>query len=122
MKTRPLFLGKTILFLGIFLVVTYSYAQNQSDTKAVEITDNMKEQLTLSDQQYDQVLDINKKYLKKLDDFRNENKPGSGVRGEFTKIKSEWDNELEKVLTNVQFEKYKENKINARPKRGSGNR
>ncbi len=122
MKTKLLFLGKILLFLGIFLVTAYSYAQNQSDIKAVEITDNMKEQLTLSDQQYDQVLDINKKYLKKLDDFRNENEPGSGVREEFIKIKSEWDSELKKVLTNSQYEKYKESKIKMRQKNRPNNR
>lgn len=122
MKTRHLIIVNIVLLISIFFIPIISFAQNPSDIKAVEITDNMKEQLTLSNQQYDEVLNVNKKYLKKLDDFRNENEPGSGVREESMKIKSEWDNELEKVLTNVQFEKYKENKMNQRTKRVPKNR
>ncbi|MCK5028215.1 MAG: hypothetical protein KAR57_01180 [Bacteroidales bacterium] len=122
MKKQYLILVNTFLLIVVFLITIVSYGQKSSDIKAIEITNNMKNQLTLTDQQYDQVLEVNKKYLKKLDDSRNENEPGSGVREEFTKIRSEWDSELEKVLTNVQFEKYKENKMKQRPKRVPNNR
>ncbi len=121
MKTRQI-LGNIFLFISILFITAVSCAQNPSDTKAVEITDNMKEELNLSDKQYDQVLEINKTHFKKSEDFRNENKPGSGVREESIKIKSEWDSELKKVLTKEQFKKYQENKMNQRTKRVPNNR
>lgn len=121
MKTSHLFLSKTLLFISVFFVTTCTYAQNQSDIKAVKITDNMNEQLTLSNQQYDQILDLNKKYLKKTDDLKN-NESGSVKRESFSKVINEWDSELEKVLTKEQYEKYKENKSKARSKKGRNNR
>ena len=122
MKTRHLVLGNIFLFISFLFVTAISCAQNPSDTKAVEITDNMKEELNLSDKQYDQILEINKKHLKKLDDFRNENEPGSGMHDEFIKIKTEWDSELEKVLTKEQFEKYQGNNMKQRRKMMPNNR
>lgn len=121
MKTQKLILFNIFLFLSTFFVSAISSAQNPSDTKAIEITDNMKEDLNLSDNQYDQVLEINKYYLKKMDNLRNGNEPGSGMREELVKMKSEWDKDLEKILTPEQFEKYKENKMNQRTRRVPNN-
>ena len=122
MKTRKLILGNIFLCISIFFITTVSCAQNTADTKALEITDNMKKELNLSDKQYDQVLEINNEHLNKLDDFKNKNEKGSGMREEFLKMNSEWDKALEEVLTAEQFEKHRENKKNQRAKRVPNNR
>jgi Spy/CpxP family protein refolding chaperone len=76
----------------------------------------MKEELNLTDKQYDQILEIKNTHFKKLDKYRDENEPDLVMLDEFMKIKTERDENLEKVLTKDQFEKYQENNLKQRRK------
>lgn len=69
-------------------------------------SDMMKNKLALTDEQYKQVSDINLKYARKMDDLKQN---GGGKFSKARKAKSimsDKDDELQKVFTKEQFEKY----------------
>ena len=69
-------------------------------------SDMMKNKLVLTDEQYKQVSDINLKYARKMDDLKQN---GGGKFSKARKAKSimsDKDDELQKVFTKEQFEKY----------------
>ena len=69
-------------------------------------SDMMKNKLALTDEQYKQVSDITLKYARKMDDLKQN---GGGKFSKARKAKSimsDKDDELQKVFTKEQFEKY----------------
>jgi Spy/CpxP family protein refolding chaperone len=105
---------KTTLIAALFLSFAGAVsAQKDStahspETRARKMTDKMKTELTLTDDQYKQVYDINLKYGQKNQDALK----GDGSKLEKAKaLKTEnqgKNKELKAVLTPEQFEKYKE--------------
>ena len=100
------------VMLALSFVIMQASAQKDStahspETRAKSITDKMKSELTLSDDQYNKVYDINLKYAQKNKEALKE----EGTR--LTKLKAmkaeneEKNKELKGVLTEEQFEKYK---------------
>lgn len=100
------------VMLALSFVIMQASAQKDStahspETRAKSITDKMKTELTLSDDQYNKVYDINLKYAQKNTEALKE----EGTR--LTKLKTmkadnaEKSKELKAVLTEEQFEKYK---------------
>lgn len=105
---------KTILIATVSLGITGAVAAQKDSTahspeaRAKTVTDKMKTELTLSDDQYKQVYDINLKYGQK----NREALQGEGSKLEKAKLlkseNQEKNKELKAVLTQEQFEKYKE--------------
>jgi hypothetical protein len=100
------------VMLALSFVIMQASAQKDStayspETRAKSITDKMKTELTLSDDQYNKVYDINLKYAQKNTEALKE----EGTR--LAKLKTmkadnaEKSKELKAVLTEEQFEKYK---------------
>ena len=112
----------TTLILSILMLnlisINISSAQESYQEKAKEMTDKLKEELTLSEDQYDSVLVINEKYIQKFEELRGEEqgRPDPNKREEFMKTKQEWDYELKQVLSEDQFKKYQEFKQKNRRK------
>lgn len=105
MKTRTLLLALFLLIAGA------SFAQDGSaDQKAKALTDRMKTQLTLNDDQYKQAYDINLNFVTKLGGIKED--AGSKM-SKFKKLKSvdeERDAALKKVLTEQQFKEFQTQK------------
>jgi len=77
-----------------------------TEQRAQMQSDMMKNKLALTDDQYKQVSDINLKYARKMDNLKLN---GGGKFSKARKAKSilsDKDDELQKVLTKEQFEKY----------------
>ncbi|HEX2846085.1 MAG TPA: hypothetical protein VHN59_06025 [Chitinophagaceae bacterium] len=100
------------VMLALSFVIMQASAQKDStayspEARAKNITDKMKTELTLSDDQYNKVYDINLKYAQKNTEALKE----EGTR--LAKLKAvkaeneEKNKELKGVLTEEQFEKYK---------------
>lgn len=82
------------LALALLFCVTAN-AQDKVSEGAVKVTTHMKSQLSLNDNQYTQVLAINKDYLKKLD----ENPGATAVQR--SKKKKIYDEDRDKKLKSV---------------------
>lgn len=100
------------ILLALFLFITgASFAQDSNaDQKAKALTDRMKTQLTLSDDQYKQTYDINLTFVTKLSTVKED---GGGKMSKFKKLKSvdeERDAALKKVLTEQQFKDFQTQK------------
>ncbi|MET0464338.1 MAG: hypothetical protein ABW007_14330 [Chitinophagaceae bacterium] len=115
---------KTAFAAALLIGISFAVSAQSDSTKhspekrAKAMTDKMKTDLTLSDDQYKQVYDINLKYAQK----NQEAAGGEGSRMQKAKaLKSgnaSKNEELKAVLNSQQFEKYteaqKEKKANAR--------
>jgi hypothetical protein len=115
---------KTSFAFAFVMGITLAASAQKDSTKhtpearAKNMTDKMKTELTLSEDQYKQVYDINLKYAQK----NQEAATGEGTRMQKAKAlrsgNSAKNDELKTVLNNEQFEKYaelqKEKKANAR--------
>ncbi|MUV05427.1 hypothetical protein GN157_17065 [Flavobacterium rakeshii] len=100
------------LVLALLFCVTAN-AQDKVAEGATKVTTHMKSQLSLNDNQYTQVLAINKDYLKKLDE-----NPGATAVQRAKKKKSydeDRDKKLKSVLNETQYKIYIANRsANAR--------
>ncbi|MFL9838118.1 hypothetical protein ABS768_11450 [Flavobacterium sp. ST-75] len=100
------------LVLALLFCVTAN-AQDKVSEGAAKVTTHMKSQLSLNDNQYTQVLAINKDYLKKLDE-----NPGATAVQRAKKKKTydeDRDKKLKSVLSDSQYKIYIANRsANAR--------
>jgi|ADGO01.1.fsa_nt_gi hypothetical protein len=100
------------LFVMSFTVM---YAQDKSnEERAKMLTERMKENLSLSDDQYGKVYNINLAFINKATQLKNS---GGGRLAKARKLKdadSERDKMLKGVLNDEQFKKYKQQKENNR--------
>lgn len=100
------------VMLAFSFVMLQAAAQKDStahtpEARAKTVTDKMKTELTLSDDQYTKVYDINLKYAQKNKEAL---KTGGTRMAKLKAVKaenSEKNKELEAVLTEEQFTKYK---------------
>jgi hypothetical protein len=100
------------LILAFFLFITgASFAQDgNADQKAKALTDRMKTQLTLNDDQYKSVYDINLDFVTKLGTVKED---GGGKMAKFKKLKTidgDRDAALKKILTEQQFKDFQTHK------------
>jgi Na+-transporting NADH:ubiquinone oxidoreductase subunit NqrC len=98
---------KIRLLLSLFLFVSVAvFAQSTPEEKAKALTDRQKNQLTLTDDQYRKVYDINLDFINKLGAVKED---GGGKMAKFRKLKEldkSRDASLQKVLTDEQFKKF----------------
>lgn len=101
----------TLLSVLFLFIAGSSFAQDKSaDDKATALTDRMKTQLTLNDDQYKQVYDINVDFVTKLGTVKED---GGSKMSKFKKLKSidgDRDAALKKVLTEQQFKDFQTQK------------
>lgn len=99
------------LLAMVFLSTIVVKAQDKSnEDRAKALTERMKENLTLKDDQYEKVYTINLAFMNKAMQVRNS---GGGRLGKARKLKEadgERDKMLKGVLTEEQFKKFKEQK------------
>ena len=96
---------KLILAALILLMGTAAFAQKQGGTpeeKAQKLTDRMKSELNLTDEQYKQVYEINLQMASNMDEI---DKGNHDARQE---VKAEYEKQLATVLNEEQMEKAKE--------------
>lgn len=106
---------KITYFLAFFLFAATSiFAQSTPDEKAKALTDRMKTQLTLTDEQYKPVYDINLEFVNKLGAVKED---GGGKLAKLKKVKEmdkNRDASLKKVLTEEQFKQFQTQKQETR--------
>lgn len=105
---------KTVLIATLFLGIAGAVSAQKDSTahspeaRAKTLTDKMKTELSLSDEQTSKVYDINLKYAQK----NQESLKGEGSKMEKAKAvkgdNKDKNKELKEVLTEEQFEKYKD--------------
>jgi hypothetical protein len=94
---------------ALFLALT-SAAVAQENDKIAEAAktsaSQMKTQFTLNDNQYTQVVDVNKAYLKKVKDCKASGETDVAKAKKMQAINEERDSKLKSVLTATQYKKY----------------
>ncbi len=85
-------------------------AQDRSANGAQKLTDKMKTELTLNDDQYAKVLDINKSFSEKTAEARKASADRKETAKAIKGFNEERDAKLKTVLTEDQFKKYVANK------------
>jgi hypothetical protein len=106
---------KIVLLAMVLLSATAVNAQDKSnEERAKTLTERMKENLTLNDDQYQKVYTINLAFVNKAGGVRDS---GGGRLAKARKLKDadgERDKMLKGVLTDEQYKKYKEQKAKNR--------
>lgn len=104
---------KTAFIAALFLGVTVSVSAQQKDStlrspeaRAKALTDKMKTELSLTDEQYSKVYDINLKYAQKNRTALKTDGSRMQKARTFRAGSKEKDTELKEVLTPEQVEKY----------------
>ena len=99
------FLAAAALLLA---VTTTSFAQETDKLAegAKTSATQMKSQLTLNDNQYTQVVDVNKAYLKKVKDCKASGDTAAAKAKKMQALNEERDSKLKSVLTATQYKKY----------------
>lgn len=96
-----------LIITAFFLFIGSSFAQDsRKDQGAKALTDTMKTQLSLNDDQYKQVYDINLDFISKVASVKQD---GDSKMAKFKKLKSidgDRDAALKKVLTDDQFKDF----------------
>lgn len=106
---------KIALTVVLFVSMNVLYAQDKSnEERAKMLTENMKKNLSLADDQYEKAYTINLAFVTKASQIRNS---GGGRLGKARKLKSadgDRDKMLKGVLTEEQYKKFKEQKAENR--------
>lgn len=92
-----------------FLSVSANAQQKKytPEQKATKMTDKMKSDVSLTDNQYKQVYAVNLKYAEKMQALRSKDGGRENNKEEFKSLRKEQKNELSSILTDEQREKYK---------------
>lgn len=108
-KTLTSVAGKMIGACALLMALsTVSYAQDADKIAEASktVATQMKSQLVLNDNQYTQVVEVNKAYLKKVKDCKASGDTASAKAKKMQAINEERDGKLKSVLTEVQYKKY----------------
>lgn len=102
--------AKTIFGAAALLLALSTTAVAQETDKIAEgakaSATHMKTQLTLNDNQYTQVVDVNKAYLKKVKDCKASGETEVAKAKKMQALNEERDGKLKSVLTATQYKKY----------------
>jgi Spy/CpxP family protein refolding chaperone len=106
---------KFVLTVLLFVSISGLYAQDKSnEERAKMLTENMKKNLSLTEDQYEKAYTINLAFVSKVSQIRDS---GGGRLGKARKLKSadgDRDKMLKGVLTEEQYKKFKEQKAENR--------
>lgn len=94
---------------ALFLAFTIAAVAQETDkiAEAAKVSaSQMKSQFTLNDNQYTQVVDVNKAYLKKVKDCKASGETDVAKAKKMQALNEERDNKLKSVLTTTQYKKY----------------
>lgn len=102
--------AKTMFAAAALFCALTSAATAQENDKIAEAAktsaSQMKTQFTLNDNQYTQVVDVNKAYLKKVKDCKASGDTQAAKAKKMQALNEERDSKLKSVLTEVQYKKY----------------
>lgn len=111
----------TVSVVALVLAFTLNAsAQDRSADNAKKMADNMKTELSLTDAQYDKVLDLNKSFSGKVAEAKKTSTDKKQVGQAVKTLNEEREASLKKILTEDQFKTYlvkKEEKKKAVKKR-----
>lgn len=83
------------------------------EQRAKKKTDHLKEELSLTDDQYNKVNDLTVKVIQKIDAIKKDDTMDEARKKEFIKgNKKDFESEMKNILTSEQFEKFQEMKKN----------
>lgn len=104
--------GLITLFVLFFGMCQGAFAQDgtKKDQATKAITDTMQVHLSLNDDQYKKVYDINAQFLTKLAGIKQDSGGKLAKLQKFKAADQERDAALKPVLTDDQFKKFQENK------------
>lgn len=92
--------------LTMFTTVAVAQEQDKLTEAAKTSASQMKTQLVLNDNQYTQVVDVNKAYLKKVKDCKSSGDTSAAKAKKMQALNEERDGKLKSVLTETQYKKY----------------
>lgn len=98
-------LGASALLLAL-TTVSYGQETDKIADASKTVATQMKSQLTLNDNQYTQVVEVNKAYLKKVKDCKASGDTAAAKAKKMQGLNEERDGKLKSVLTDVQYKKY----------------
>ena len=105
MKTKAM-----ILLAAVLLWLSPAHAQEKqkmsAEQRAAKITEWMKTNLKLSDEQLTKVDEINKRYAMKVDDIRKSTPDKKEKKSSMKALDKDKDGELKAVLSDDQFKSY----------------
>lgn len=104
---------------AVVLMLTFTInaaAQDKAVAGAKKITDNMKEQLSLNESQYDKVFIINKEFLQKAIENRESSKTKVDKAKKLKELDDSRDTKLKSVLSADQVKLYVATKAENRKK------
>ncbi|NBW37969.1 MAG: hypothetical protein EBR30_23705 [Cytophagia bacterium] len=94
------------LFAALLLFINISAIAQDSKSQAQKLTEQMKTDLTLTDDQTVQVLPINQSFVESLQTLRNQQSKLAKYR-EFTAADNKRDNALKEIFTSEQYNLFK---------------
>jgi hypothetical protein len=97
-----------LFVLSILFFAISASAQKMGDAaeRSTKLTEWMRTNLRLTDEQLPTIRDINLKYAKKMDELRSSSLPKSEKMKQIEDNDKEKDKELQEVLTDGQFQTY----------------
>ncbi|PRX55394.1 hypothetical protein CLV81_3806 [Flagellimonas meridianipacifica] len=103
-------ISKTLLPAIALLISISAFGQKKMDaTKMAEYQTNlMKSELNLDEEQLTKVEEVNVRYSKKTADLMNKEGSMFGKMGDMKKIKKAKNQELERILSEEQMEKFED--------------
>jgi hypothetical protein len=106
---------RSLFFVALLLLITTTVFSQDSRSQALKLTDKMKTDLTLTEDQTLQALPINQSFIESLQSIRSEDSKLTKYR-EFKTADDKRDNAMKEILTKDQyrlFKKIKEENIDA---------
>lgn len=100
-----------MMFMALCLVSFASFSQQAKpdpEARAKKISEKMKTELSLSDEQYTKVYDINLKYSQKMKDIRTEEGDRQSKMNSIRDLNKSKNDELKSVLSEEQMNKYRD--------------
>jgi len=103
---RNIFSCFLVIAMLLFVISVSGQKLGDAAERSAKLTEWMRINLNLTDEQLPTVRDINLKYAKKMDALKTNSLPKSEKMREITANDKTKDNELKDVLTNTQFQAY----------------
>lgn len=114
-QPQSIFFFRTLIMAAGLFVSSQTHAQ-QDSSAARKLTDKMKIELSLTDQQYNQVYNVNQHFITGVKSLQSE---GGRKLAKFKKMKfigDERDRQMKQILSAEQYQQYLENKAENREK------